>query len=469
MTPWVSILDALRDSALFARSFPLPTWQPWFSCAAALFGLTTELAPTDQALVQRCLGGRAAPTQAVREGWLVIGRRGGKSQFAAMVAIYLACVRQYEAVLAPGERGVVMIIAADRRQARVVYRYISGLLHAVPLLEAMIAHQTKDAIDLTNRITIEIHAASYRSIRGYTVVAAICDEIAFWRTDDSANPDTEILHALRPAMATVPGGLMLCISSPYARRGELYRAYRDHYGQDSDRVLVWQADTRTMNPTVPDTFIADAYAEDAAVAAAEYGAEFRRDIEAFVSREAIDAVTVPGRWDLPPVASLDYAAFVDPSGGSQDAMTQAIAHRDGKRAVLDAVWEVTPPFSPEAVVQQFAQHLHDYGIARVQGDRYAGEWPREQFRKAGIEYEVCKPTKSDLYQTLLPALNSGRVELLDRPRLLSQLGGLERRTHRSGKHVIDHAPVSADRLCRSPILPAHRGVTRMGIARSCAP
>ncbi len=166
MTPWVSILDALRDSALFARSFPLPTWQPWFSCAAALFGLTTELAPTDQALVQRCLGGRAAPTQAVREGWLVIGRRGGKSLFAAMVAIYLACVRQYEAVLAPGERGVVMIIAADRRQARVVYRYISGLLHAVPLLEAMIAHQTKDAIDLTNRITIEIHAASREPLCG---------------------------------------------------------------------------------------------------------------------------------------------------------------------------------------------------------------------------------------------------------------------------------------------------------------
>lgn len=64
------------------------------------------------------------------------------------------------------------------------------------------------------------------------------------------------------------------------RRGELYRAYRDHYGRESD-VLVWQADTRTMNPTVPETFITEAYAQDAAVAAAE----FRRDIESFVSRE----------------------------------------------------------------------------------------------------------------------------------------------------------------------------------------
>ena len=201
-----------------------------------------------------------------------------------------------------------MLIAADRRQARVVYRYISGLLHATPMLEGMIANETKEAIELTNRITIEIHAASYRSIRGYTVVAAICDEIAFWRTDDSANPDTEILYALRPTMATVPGGLMLCISSPYALRGELYRAYRDHYGRASD-VLVWQADTRTMNPTVPETFITEAYAQDAAVAAAEYGAEFRRNIESFVSREAVEACVVPDRHALPPVSGTTYRAF----------------------------------------------------------------------------------------------------------------------------------------------------------------
>ena len=201
-----------------------------------------------------------------------------------------------------------MLIAADRRQARVVYRYISGLLHATPMLEGLVANETKEAIELTNRITIEIHAASYRSIRGYTVVAAICDEIAFWRTDDSANPDTEILYALRPTMATVPGGLMLCISSPYARRGELYRAYRDHYGRASD-VLVWQADTRTMNPTVPETFITEAYPQDAAVAAAEYGAEFRRDIESFVSREAVEACVVPDRRALPPVSGTTYRAF----------------------------------------------------------------------------------------------------------------------------------------------------------------
>lgn len=96
---------------------------------------------------------------------------------------------------------------------------------------------------------IEIHTASFRAVRGYSVVAAICDELAFWRSDESANPDAEILAALRPAMATIPGALLLAISSPYARRGALWTAYRDHYGRHNSDVLVWQAASRAMNST----------------------------------------------------------------------------------------------------------------------------------------------------------------------------------------------------------------------------
>ena len=442
MTRAVSILDAMRDPALLGSSFPLPAWQPWVNCAAALFGLPDDLSIPDQEFIRQCLGGRSVPTDPVREAWLVIGHRGGKSRFAALVAIYLACFRDYRSVLAPGERGVVMILAADRRQARVVHGYISGLLHSVPMLEDLVAHETKEAIELTTRITIEIHSASYRSVRGYSVVAAICDEISFWRTEDAANPDTEILNALRPAMSTVPDGLILCISSPYARRGELWRAYRDHYGKDTDGVLVWQAGTATMHPDVSRDVIDRAYAEDEAVASAEYGAQFRRDLESFVSREAIDDAVVIGRRELPPTSDRTYLAFVDPSGGSSDSMTLAIAHADGDRVILDALREVTPPFSPESVVADFANLLRRYRIHAVTGDYYGGEWPGERFRAHDITYQVAGRSKSDLYRELLPLLNSGQLELLDHPRLIAQLAALERRTTRSGRDSIDH-PVHA--------------------------
>ena len=118
-------------------------------------------------------------------------------------------------------------------------------------------------------------------------------------------------------MATVPGALLLCISSPYARRGEFWKAYRAHYGHVDSPVLVWRADTRTMNPTVPSAVIDQAYAEDKAVARAEYGAEFRRDLESFVSREALDAVTVDGRQ--PQLSSRGCAIL----GGSSSARLPA--------------------------------------------------------------------------------------------------------------------------------------------------
>ncbi len=164
--------------------------------------------------------------------------------------MFLACFKDWRPHLGPGERATVMVIAADRKQARVIMRYVGGLLKSVPMLAQTIEGETAESVDLANRVTIEIHTASFRTTRGYTVVAALCDEIAFWRTEDSASPDTEIIAALRPAMATVPGAMLLCASSPYARRGALWNAYRQHYGQDDAPALVWQAPTRTMNGAV---------------------------------------------------------------------------------------------------------------------------------------------------------------------------------------------------------------------------
>jgi len=132
-------------------------------------------------------------------------------------------------------------------------------------------------------------------------------------------------------------------------------------------------------------------------------------------------------------------------------MTLGIGHYlyDQQAVVVDALREVKPPFSPEAVVADFAALLKSYSIARIIGDKYAGEWPREQFSKLGITYEPSAAPKSDLYRDILPLINSRRIELLDHPRLISQLCGLERRTARSGKDSIDHGPGGHDDVCNA--------------------
>lgn len=444
----MNILEAMDDPALFGPHFRGGSWTAWRAFLAALFGLPM---PDDQLALYRHHTGRVEPPSApFTEAALICGRRGGKSRVLALIATYLATFRDYEPFLAPGERATVAIIAADRRQARSIFRFTIGLLTTVDMLADLIDDDTAETITLKNRVAIEIHTASFRVTRGYTFAAVLADETAFWRTDDSAVPDIEIFRSLRPGMASIPGAMLLNASSPYARRGVLWTTYRAHYGREGARVLVWRGTTVEMNPTIDPEIIAEAYADDPESAAAEYGAEFRSDVAAFVAREVVEAVTVAGRFELAPLPGITYAGFVDPSGGSADAMTLAIAHvRPAPKgstasapgddvAVLDAVREVRPPFSPESVVTEFAGLLRSFGVRTVTGDRYAGEWPRERFREHGIAYEVAERPRSDLYRDLLPMLNSGDCELLDLPRLASQLCGLERRTTRAGRDSIDH-------------------------------
>ena len=217
----MNLLDAIDDPNVFAPWFKDgDTWQAWRAFLAALFGLPFD--DDARAVFKECARRswvrRSVGTgKPFHEAWLIVGRRGGKSFILSLIAVYLACFRDWRPHLAAGERGTIMIIAADRRQARVIMRYVKALLDDVAMLKPLIENETAESVDLSNRVTIEVHTASFRTVRGYTVIAALLDELAFWRTDESANPDTEILAALRPAMATVPGAMLLCASSPYAR------------------------------------------------------------------------------------------------------------------------------------------------------------------------------------------------------------------------------------------------------------
>jgi hypothetical protein len=444
----VTILDAVDDANLFAPWFREPaTWFSWRAFLATLFALPMS---SDQLpIYQHCTGRSAPPTQPATEAWLVCGRRAGKSFILALCAVFLACFFDYRRYLAPGERGTVLTIATNSKQARVIFRYMRALLTRIPMLAKLVERETADAFDLSNGTTIEVHPVSMRTTRGYTIVAALCDEIAFWPHDDAAEPDYEVLNALRPGMATIPNAMLLSASSPYARRGALWDAYRRHYGRDGDPVLVWRAATRMMNPTVGQAVIDAATEADPASAAAEWLAEFRSDIESFIAREAVEACIEWGVRERPPLPNIAYRAFVDPSGGRSDSMTLAIAHRDGNVSVIDAIREVKPPFSPESAVGEFAQLLKSYRVHRIQGDRYGGEWPVEQFRKHNITYEGAPKPKSDLYRDLLPWVNSRLLDLLDHPKLVNQLASLERRTARGGRDSIDHAPGAHDDIANA--------------------
>jgi hypothetical protein len=214
----MDILRALNDQNVFARYFKGKSWAAWRVFLAALFGL--PLGPDQLALFKQFTGRTTAPASPLREAWLVVGRRGGKSFVLAVIAVFLACFKDWRPFLGPGEVGTIMIIAKDRAQARAIKRFISGLIRETPMLSRLLEEETAESIRLRNRVAIEIHTASYRSTRGYTIIAALLDEIAIWESDEfAAEPDVEVVNAIKPGMLTVPGSMLLCASSPPCPQG----------------------------------------------------------------------------------------------------------------------------------------------------------------------------------------------------------------------------------------------------------
>jgi hypothetical protein len=181
------------------------------------------------------------PTKPARYAELVVGRRGGKSRILALIATYLACVIDHRAFIVPGETPIVAVIARDRTQARVILNYISGFMRSIALFAELIEDELAESVRLSNGVVVEVHTASIGAPRGRTFLAVLCDETAFWPMGDSANPDVEVINAVRPGLSTIPYSLLLIASSPYAKRGILYTNYSRYFGKDDAPVLgsVW--------------------------------------------------------------------------------------------------------------------------------------------------------------------------------------------------------------------------------------
>ena len=392
-----------------------------------------SLTEEEQTIYRECVG-RDYELRTCSELTAIAGARSGKdSRIATPIALFEAFIRDHS-YLAPGERGYVLIIAQDARAGQIALSYMRATIENSPMLRSSVLEFKKTEIVLNNNIVIAVYPCNYRAPRGITIICGIADEVAFWRDEASANPDVEIIRAMRRGMANVPTAKLIKISTPYAKNGVLYD---DFTRRDSlTDTLVWVAPTWLMNPSVPSSFLDRERDKDPVAFAREYGAEFSEDIATFIPAEVITGAIRDYR-ELPPIDSVTYFAGCDPAGGGADAFTASVAHKDGERIVVDWVrgWRAT---KPESVVVEIVSLLRPYGIREISGDRYSGSWVRSAFERHGIQYTVAGKNRSELYLELLPVLNQGRIDLPNEPTLIRELKGLERRTSRSGKDSIDH-------------------------------
>ncbi|MBN9488265.1 MAG: hypothetical protein J0H44_13600 [Alphaproteobacteria bacterium] len=441
----IKLGDALSSDRLYRPFFNGDSWALWRSIMRAAFGEPLE----DSELVAfRKVTGRDPPGHRVSRLAIVAGRGAGKDSAASLLAVHTAVTFDPRGKLRPGEVASVMLLAIDRQQAAIAFSYIKGLLESVPALAAMIVNAGSDFIALSNNVVIETHANSFRSTRGRSILCAIFDEIAFWRDEASANPDTEMLAAVAPGLARVAGSMLILISSAHKRSGLLYDIYQEAFGRDDPETLVVYATTLDLNPSADRERIEKDIARDPELFNAEYNSIWRSDLSDFLDKELVAASVSPGIASRPPTIHR-YFAGVDVSGGRGDSFVAAISHAEGSSIILDALYERRPPFNPSEVVAEVAALLKQYGLTECTGDNFGAEWVVEAFAKEGVTYTRADRDRSKYYLDTLPLFTAGRVHLLDNRRLIHQYTNLERRSTRLGRDSITHPPGMHDDLANA--------------------
>jgi hypothetical protein len=458
-------LDVIGLMRLLGPWFPGGSWGAWYAIMKGAFAL-----PMSDAEIELFfeVSRRAPPKRRVKELWVIGGRRGGKDSAASLMAAHAAITFDQEGKLRPGERAVVLCVACDRDQSRIVLGYIKSYFNDVPALKANVRRETSDGIELNNGIDIVVGTNNYRSVRGRAVLLAILDECAFFKSETSASPDIETYRAITPGMATLRGSMLVGISSPYRPHGLLYGKFQKHFGKDDSDILVIRAPSLTLNPTLDRGIVEQALEDDPAAARAEWLAEFRADVAGFADIALIEAAVDRNVTIRPPRPGIMYTSFCDVSGGVRDSAACAVTHLEDDVAVLDNLLEVKAPFNPTVATQQICGTLKAYGLGTTVGDRYGAQWTVDAFAKCGIRYEHSERDRSALYLDALPLFTSGRARLLDNKRLVTQFASLERRTGPSGRDRVDHGPGGHDDLCNAAAGALVAAVSNPGINWSAA-
>ncbi len=456
--PRAGILETITDERLIGD-----TVSP--AQAVALKVLYGEPLTDDELVIYRVATDREAyAPREYREALYCCGRRSGKSsKLAGNVAIFEAVFRKHN--LARGERGHVVVIASTQRQASVEFNYILARLEGSPTLRRLIQGEARaDEVDLTNGITIAVWPCNFRSIRGLSIVCCIASEIAFWRDVQSgANPASEVLKAIRPAMATFPTAKLVKITSPYAKQGVVWEDFQARHKRDD--LLVWRLDSASMNPSLDRDFLAAEERRDPDYFRREYLAEFWESASCYLPPEMVDAAVVPGRHEMLPNAHAFYTAALD-SGFRGDNFAFAVVFRTTENRIIQAAlrcWRGSrsKPVNLAATIEEIVSILRQFGITRIAGDQHCAEPIRQALAAQGIDFvqRTTLGNRSQCFNTFRTLVTSGQIELLDDPAQTAELKSLEQIVTASGSVRVEASGSGHDDRAVALALAAHESMT----------
>ena len=439
----------------------------------AIYGLALDEDERD--LWRACTARDTYPARPFPEATIVAGARAGKdSRVGAPVVLFEALFGGHEHRVAKGETGTIVLVAQDAKAVGVAFTYIREYLQRSPVLTGFLdGEPLANSLRLRNGLVIQCFPCTLRSMRGYSIPCGVMDELAFFRLEGSADSDVEIQASIRRGMIAFPATRLIKISTPYLKGGVLFEDFTRSFGQADPDLLVWRAPSLVMNPSLRAERLDRERRLDPVRFAREYEAEFAEDVETFLPGAWVESAVQTGRHELPPQPGVRYLATCDPSGGGDCAMTACVVHADGRGAERRVVHDVCKGWAKprggsvdlEGIVAEIAAIVKRYGCATIHGDRYAGQWVKEAFRRHAITYsdatirkqgesEPSYLTKSDAALEAEPLFAQGAITLLDHPQLIRELKNLERRPRAGGRAQIDHPRGQRDDFATALVLGA---------------
>jgi len=275
-----------------------------------------------------------------------------------------------------GNRIQIISVATDKDQAGLLFNDVTSHMAKCEFFKPYIANNTLSYVQLRTPYDIERYGPTVRhesgkfasfngkasirvtfkasiskGLRGSGNVVIILDEIAHFQEKgtssakdiyDAITPSAAAFSPKDPNDSTRPVGpvesRIICISSPLNKSGKFYELY--HLGMSraagSENMLVIQAPTWEVNPTIESSYYREKYHEDPAVFMTEHGALFSDRVRGWIEREQdlVDCI----RTDLRPKSygppRFPHQIGVD-VGMVGDGTTVAITHCEGPNIVLD--------------------------------------------------------------------------------------------------------------------------------------
>ncbi|MBA7569221.1 hypothetical protein ES695_20010 [Candidatus Atribacteria bacterium 1244-E10-H5-B2] len=382
--------------------------------------------------------GKYKPGMEKTEAVMCLGARAGKSFIASICALYEATVgwqnKPWKETLSPGEYVYVCIIATKELQARqIIQTNCLRMLERSPMLKGLIKKSTELEITLRNYVKIISGPCNSTALRGLPIAVLIMDEIAFYRIE-GPKADETIFNSLRPRMAQFIEGKLFLISTAGSKQGLFFNFFDEGFRVE-DRLTI-QANTRFVNPEIPQKFLDKEKARDIDNYMREFEGIFSEKLEAFFSYELMQKPFILA-GDLSYKSEHNYYLGLDQSGLSgRDRFALAIAHKEGDLAIVDIVrsWETK---DLDIILDEIKTLAKAYHINEAIIDKFSKGYVEHSFKKIGLEVKI-RASLADVFVGLKAKMIQDKLQLPDRPDLKAGMRNTIAIYNKSNQLAITH-------------------------------